>query len=77
MDYAIRSKLRAVSGVQHAEVISNRSLVTVDGIPGKAFESIIWPDTGDPDYRLELAEVIFRAQPAGIEAFGSSLVSVT
>jgi uncharacterized phage protein gp47/JayE len=77
VDLAIRSAIREIPGVDQALVISNRTSATVDGIPPHAFETVVHPDLGDPDFSETIAETIFRLQPAGIQAFGSSTFTVT
>jgi len=77
VDLAIRSAVAAINGVLSVTVTSNRTAATVDTIPPHAFECVVYPDTGDTDYQEEIAETIFRRQPAGIEAFGSSAFHVT
>lgn len=74
-DNAIRSKVQDLDDVTDALVISNRTLATVDGIPAKAFHTIIWPDTGvDED---NVAATIFITMPAGIEPHGAVSKTVT
>jgi uncharacterized phage protein gp47/JayE len=79
VDLAIRSALRQIAGVEQALVVSNRSALEPDanGLPAHSFESVVWPNTGLPSFGQTIAETIFRLQPAGIEAFGSTEYTVT
>ena len=64
---AIRqSLLSSVEGIIAAEVISNRTLsLDVESRPAKSFECIVDGGTNE-----EVAAVIWRTQPAGIESHG-------
>lgn len=74
-DNAIRSRVEDLDDVTDCLVVSNRTLATVDGIPPKAFHTIIWPNSGvDED---NVAATIFIAMPAGIEPHGSVSKTVT
>jgi len=74
-DGAIRSKVAELDDVSSAAVISNRTLVAdVNGIPGKAFRTIVHPSTADGE---AIAAVIFENMPAGIEPDGSTSYDVT
>lgn len=68
----IRNKILEVDNVDQALVVENTSMITVGGIPAKAFESTV--QGGDED---EIAEAIFSSKPAGIEAHGSVTKTVT
>ena len=74
VDYAIRAALLDIDTVDQAFVYSNRTDATVDGIPPHAFECVIWPDVGDD---VEIASAIFLKQPAGIQAYGTTVLTVT
>jgi uncharacterized phage protein gp47/JayE len=74
VDYAIRSALLGIDTIDQALVLSNRTDATVNGIPPHAFHTIIWPDVGDDE---AIARVIFLRQPAGIQAFGSTTLTIT
>jgi uncharacterized phage protein gp47/JayE len=70
-DGAIFSRLSEVEGVLAVKVKSNRTLTTdSDGIPPKAFETVIHPNTVDQD---TIATEIFTAMPAGIQPYGSDV----
>lgn len=75
-DGSIRAKVVALDDIDTAVVISNRTLTTDgDGIPGKAFRVVVWPDTGvDED---ALVTVIFANMPSGIEPDGDEEFTVT
>lgn len=77
VDLAIRAGVLGVVGVAQASVVSNRTNEIVNGIPPKSFETIVYPDTGDLSTSLAIADKLFRLQPAGIQAFGSSEFEVT
>lgn len=65
-DQAIANEVRKVSNVNTATVTSNRTLVTVDGIPPKAFETVVSGGTSD-----DIAQAILDNMPSGIEPFGT------
>lgn len=70
-DHAIRAAVEAISGVTHATCISNRELATdANGIEGKAFRVVVWP-TLSSSIEQEVAEAIFKSQPAGIKPDGA------
>jgi uncharacterized phage protein gp47/JayE len=69
---AILADLLQVPGVTSARVYENDTPATVDGIPGHAFEVVILGGD-DPD----IAASIFASKPAGIQAFGSTVETVT
>ena len=70
-DEAIRADVSAVEGVISVSVTSNRTLLPVNGIPGKAFEVVVLGGTD-----VDVAQAIFDSYPAGILAFGSTTVAV-
>ena len=76
-DGAIRANIRKFDYVINAVVISNRTLVTVGGIPPKAFEAIVWPDSLTVAQQEEIAGEIFLRMPAGIEPHGDLSFTVT
>lgn len=72
VDGAIRTALLALEGVETALVISNRALTT-DGLgtPGKSVRIVIAPDlSSNADAEAQIADALFRAQPAGIATIG-------
>jgi hypothetical protein len=75
-DQAIRARLLdEVSNIQSALVLSNRTLVTdANGIPGKAFLTVVHPATIDGE---EVVTVLYENAPAGIEAYGAIDYSIT
>jgi uncharacterized phage protein gp47/JayE len=76
-DHAIRAAIEAIAGVTHATVISNRDPDTDgNGIPGHAFRSIVWP-TLSASIELQVADAIFKTQPAGIRPDGAEEFTVT
>ena len=66
---AIRARLLALSYVVQCFVFENTTLVTVDGVPGKAFEAVVHGGVAGDEQ--EIAETIWEVKPAGIQAFGS------
>jgi uncharacterized phage protein gp47/JayE len=68
---AIENEIKKIPGVQYARVYSNRDIDTVNGRPPKSYEAIV---AGGLD--REIAAVIFEKGPAGIEAFGNTVVAV-
>jgi len=74
-DNAIRSRVEDLDDVTDCLVVSNRTMATVNGVPPKAFHTIIWPNSGvDED---QVAATIFITMPAGIEPHGSVSKTVT
>jgi hypothetical protein len=76
-DRALRAQLQSIDGVEAAIVISNRTLVTVDGLPGKQFECVIWPNTLTVAQQEEVATAIWQQTPNGIQSYGSQAAVVT
>lgn len=70
---AIRSRLRQVANVDRAFVFENDGDVAdVEGRPPHSFEAVV---TGGTD--AAVAAMIFTHKPAGIRAFGTTVVTVT
>lgn len=69
---SIRSAVLEVSGVTHCSVTENDTMSTVDTIPAKAFEAVV---LGGDD--TEVAQAILSKKPAGIQAYGTTVESVT
>ena len=69
---AIRAELLAVLNVVDATVTENITMATVDGIPPKAFESVIYGGTN-----TDIANAIYHTKAAGIQAYGTTTVNVT
>lgn len=73
-DQSMAAIVRQLPDVDHAVVISNRSLVTdAKGIPGKSGRLVIFPTTVDGD---RVVSTIFAVWPAGIESDGSEEFTV-
>jgi uncharacterized phage protein gp47/JayE len=70
-EIAIENALKNVSGVQYARVYSNRDIEPVNGRPPKSYEAIV---VGGLDQ--EIAGTIFEKGPAGVQAFGNTVVTV-
>jgi hypothetical protein len=72
-DSALQAALVALDDITAANVISNRELDTdANGTPGKAFLSVIWPDSGVDLARV--AETIWTNLPTGIKSWGTDHV---
>jgi uncharacterized phage protein gp47/JayE len=70
-EIAIQNEILMVGGVEYARVYSNREAIEVDGRPPKSYEAVVVG--GDEQ---EIAETIFTAGPAGIQAFGNIVKEV-
>jgi uncharacterized phage protein gp47/JayE len=70
-EIAIENEIKKVPGVQYARVYSNRDIEPVDGRPPKSYEAVV---VGGLDQ--EIAETIFEKGPAGIQAFGNTVMTV-
>ena len=68
---SIYSAVGNVSGVTQTAIVENDTTATVDGIPAHAFQVVA---LGGVD--ADIAKVIFLKKPAGIQAFGSTVVAV-
>lgn len=74
---AIRADLLQLDGVIEAFVFENTSMATDgDGVPPKAFESVIWDGTGMDTLDSDIGDVIWQNKPSGIETYGSTTVTV-
>jgi uncharacterized phage protein gp47/JayE len=71
-EIAIENAVEEVVGVLYARVYSNRSKDTISGRPPKCYETVV---IGGSNY--DIAQTIFEKGPAGIEAFGNTVVVVT
>lgn len=70
---ALLADIVTVSGVEEARIFENTTLVTDgDGIPGKAFEALVLGGTD-----AAVASQIFLSKAAGIQAYGTTLNTVT
>jgi len=68
---AIRASILKLDAVRDALVVENDTTSTVDGIPPKAFESIVYQGEA-----TEIVETIFDTKAAGIEAYGDNSYTV-
>ncbi|MDR2494433.1 MAG: hypothetical protein LBD24_04320, partial [Spirochaetaceae bacterium] len=68
---AIENELKKLTGVRYAKVYGNRAIVEYQGRPPKSYEAIV---IGGIDH--EIARTIFAVGPAGIQAFGNTVVTV-
>lgn len=68
---AIEDAIANLDGVTTTVVIENRTLSTVDSIPGKAFEVIVVGGNDDT-----IAAKIWNTKPIGIETYGTTAVIV-
>lgn len=69
---AVRKAVSDVVGVDSVKVINNPTSVVVDGIPEHSYEVIV---SGGNDN--DIADTIFITGPAGIQAYGSTVVNIT
>jgi len=74
-DPAIRAAALAVTNVEAALCVSNRTDATVDGQPAHSFQVIVWPNSGITE--ADLVEAIYNAMPAGVQAYGTTTYTVT
>ena len=68
---SIESAVKVVQNVQYAKVYENDTRQTVDGIPEKAFETVV--SGGDDNL---IANAIFTKKPIGIQAYGTTTVDI-
>jgi len=74
---AIRAKLLKVPGVQSVRLRENTTLATVDGLPGKSFECIIWDGVAMSADNAAIVAAIWGDKPSGMKAYGATSVNVT
>jgi uncharacterized phage protein gp47/JayE len=70
-ELAIQNAIKKISGVQYYRVYSNRTMILENGRPPKSYEAIV---VGGVDE--DIAKMIFEKGPAGVEAFGNTVVPV-
>lgn len=69
---------REVDGVISVKVVENDTDATVDGIPQHAFEAIVYgPDPSTAADDQAVADQIFASKAGGIQAYGSTIKTVT
>ncbi len=68
---AIENAVSKVSGVTFARAYSNRGMTVKNGRPPKSYETVVVG--GDAK---EIAEVIFANGPAGIQAYGNTVLTI-
>jgi len=71
-EVSIENAVKNVSGVQYAKIYSNRLDEEADGRPPKSYEVVV---QGGLDQ--EIAQAIYDTGPAGVQAFGSTVVAIT
>jgi uncharacterized phage protein gp47/JayE len=69
---AIEAELLQVQNVVAAVVTENVTMATVDRIPAKAFEAMVYGGTNS-----DIADAIYRTKAAGIQAFGDITIPIT
>ena len=69
---AIEAELLQVQNVVDARVTENVTMATVDGVPAKAFEAMVYGGVN-----ADIADAIYRTKAAGIQAFGDIIVPIT
>lgn len=70
-ELAIQNEIKKLPGVLYCRVYSNRTMGEVNGRPPKSYEAIV---IGGVDQ--EIAKTILDEGPAGVEPFGSTIVTV-
>ncbi len=70
-DRATRAGLQDLSIVVAAIVISNRTMATVDGVPAKSFEAVVWPSTVVASELEEIAEALWTHLPTAGYSHGN------
>lgn len=70
-EIAIENAIRKLNDVEYCKVYSNRAMYNINDRPPKSFECVV---IGGDD--KEIAETIFNIAPAGIEAYGKTMVQV-
>lgn len=68
---SIKSAVASLNGIQGIQTYENDTINTVDGMPPKSFEVIV--QGGD---NQEIAQAILSKKPAGIQAYGNTVVSI-
>ena len=68
---AIENAISKLTGVSYAKVYSNRDISPFGSRPAKSYEAVVVG--GDSQ---EIAETIFKNGPAGIQAYGNTVMSV-
>lgn len=74
---ALATAIRAVSGVASVKVFENDTLGTVNGVPAKAFEAVVYTPAQTSALDLQIQQVIWDNKPAGIQAYGTVSGTVT
>lgn len=62
---SIRSALLSLTGVNSVDIIENRTMDVVDGLPPKSYECVV--EGGNPN---DVAQTIWDTKPAGVETHG-------
>jgi uncharacterized phage protein gp47/JayE len=75
---SIRADVLQIDGVQQCFVFENTTLTTdADGVPGKAFEVVIYDGAGTDADDVEVAQAIWDAKPSGAETYGTTSAVAT
>ncbi len=69
---SIKAALLEVDGVKDVVINENDTINTVDGIPPKSFEVLVYGGTDN-----DVAQAIFNSKSAGIQSYGSTTVDIT
>lgn len=70
-EVAISNAISKLDDVEYVKVYSNRTMTTSHGRPAKSFEAVV---EGGKDE--EIANTIFNTAPAGVQAYGTTNVTV-
>jgi hypothetical protein len=68
---SLAAALERLDFVTSANVISNDTSATVDGVPAHSFRTVIYPTITDADDLETIAQTIWLHKPAGIESYGT------
>lgn len=63
---SIRSAILTLNGVNSIDIIENRTMLVVDGLPAKSYECVV--EGGNPN---DIAQTIWETKPAGVETYGT------
>lgn len=69
---SIQAELLKTLNVVDASVIENVTMVTSGGVPAKSIHSIVYGGTD-----INVATAIYNTKPAGIQAYGTTVVPIT
>ncbi len=74
---SMRAAVAKLEGVESVQGRENVTSATVDGLPMKSFEIVLWDGSPTATEDDDIAQAIFDHAPSGIEPFGSSSGTAT